>query len=447
MKNSRLVLTAIIILAGIKVLAQNNQESSMIVTPKITHELIENIKMAMMDNYIFPDTAAKMIAYLEKEFKKGSYSGIKDPAQLAGKLDADLQTSHRDGHLRIMYDPRLTQQLLDTTDMEKKRRLNDSMSLADMRHNNFYFSKAEILDGNIGYISFNQFVGFVNEAKPTVEAALRFVANTNALIIDLRNNGGGSPQMVNLVESYFFPGKTHMNDIVDRSGKTDVFWTDPSLTEGLTLNMPVYILTSGLTFSGAEDFTYGMQSVKRAIVVGDTTGGGAHPTGIYNLDMGFIGYIPHLRSLNPYTHTDWEGIGIIPDIALSADDAVIAAQRDYFTKQIASAKTDREKKQLQWALNSLLAKMDKQNIDSAQLSICTGTFAGGLRFYIKDNSLYCMNGERGNTVTKLQHISNNMFVLDENVQVEFVTDKSAQVSGIAMHWSDGGESFKGKENK
>jgi hypothetical protein len=452
MKMTRFILALTVALLCIKSLAQQNderqtpKESPIVFTPEMTRQLIDSLRTALVNNYIFPDTATDMVAYLEKEYQKGSYSSIKDPTQLADRLQNDLQTAHHDGHLRFMYDPGFARQPAGAAGEAQKRKPNDDMALADMRQNNFLFNRAEVLSGNIGYVAFNGFTEFVEQARPTFTAAFRFVAHTRALIIDLRNNGGGSPRMVNQVESYFFPEKAHMNDIVDRNSRTNTFWTDPAQADGVMLGMPVYILTSKQTFSGAEDFAYGMQAIKRAIVVGDTTGGGAHPTGTYDVGMGFVANIPNLRSLNPYTDKDWEGTGVIPDIAVAADDALVAAREDVLTRQLALATTDREKKQIQWAKNLLLAQLHWETMDSAQLAAYAGTFRGGLHFYVKGDNLYCQNAQRGNVIAKLQHLTNDLFVLDENIQVEFKKDRSGQFSGIQWYRADGTETFKEKEN-
>jgi hypothetical protein len=246
------------------------------ITPDITRVIIDSLGQALYRNYVFPDTALKMSAYLKNEFKKGACTGIKDPRELADRLWQDLQKAHHDGHLRLRYAPGMAKDLADTTGRDERRRTNDSLMLIDMRKRNFLFTKADILPGNIGYVKFNGFVGFGKEARPTITGAFRFVANTKALIIDLRDNGGGSVETVAQVESYFFPAKTHMNDVINRDKSKWELWTNPAEADSLLLQMPVYILTARRTFSGAEDFSYSMQSIHRAVIVGDTTGGGAH---------------------------------------------------------------------------------------------------------------------------------------------------------------------------
>ena len=399
----------------------------------------------LYNHYIFPDAARKWAAYLEAQYKKGAYAGIKDPTDLADRLQQDLQKAHHDGHFRLLYAPGMAGNLADTTHMAERRRVGDSLQRIMMRSRNYEFTKVEILPGNIGYIKFNGFVGCLDEARPTITGAFRFVTNTKAIIIDLRDIGGGSPAMVSQIESYFFPVKTHMNDIIDQKNGTEVFWTDPAKADSVLLQQPVYILTSRHTFSGAEDFSYGMQAVHRVTIVGDTSGGGAHPVGPVPVALGFVALIPFARSLNHYTHSDWEGTGVIPDIPTLSTGALEVVEKAFLTKWSQTAATGPEKAQAQGQIDDLLGRSLQETRDPATLTPCIGTYQGGLVFYTDQSGFYCRNAERGNQIFKLIPVSNAKFTLDENVHVEFTKDDKENVTGIDMWWSDGRQSHRPKE--
>jgi len=420
---------------------QGPGEAPLQVTPAITRIVIDSLSQALKHNYVFPDTAAKMAAYLDNEYKKGAYAAIRDPWQLADRLQQDLQKAHHDGHFRLMYAPGMARELTDTTGIASRRRIGDSLQLMNMRKHNFAFTKAEILPGNIGYVKWNGFVGYLKEARPTFTGAFRFVSNTDALIIDMRENGGGSPAMVCQVASYFFREKHHWNDIIDPRGRRE-FYVDPADADSLYLSMPVYILTARRTFSGAEDFCYGMKSLHRATIIGDTTGGGAHPVGPVPLVMGFVANIPFARSLNPYTQTDWEGTGVYPDIPVSSATAFDRAKQAIYAGWAQRATTEEEKMKAQWWLDDLTATQSHATPSASSPAIYGGTYEGGLVFYADKGDLYCKNAERGGEVFKLLFVSGDKFVLDENVHVEFKKDGKGAFEEIAMLWSDGRVSTK-----
>jgi len=164
---------------------------------------------------------------------------------------------------------------------------------------------------------------------PTATAAMNFIANSDALIIDLRDNGGGAPQMVAFVCSSLFSQRTHLNDLwTRRTNSTEEFWTSPDVPgKKLPDDKPVFVLTSRRTFSGAEEFTYNLKNLKRATIVGETTGGGAHPVSGQRIDEHFIIGVPFARAINPITKTNWEGTGIEPDVKVRAAEALSTAQK------------------------------------------------------------------------------------------------------------------------
>jgi C-terminal processing protease CtpA/Prc len=149
------------------------------------------------------------------------------------------------------------------------------------------------------------------------------------LIIDLRDNGGGRPDMVAYLSSYLFDSRTHLNDLwTRRTDKTEEFWTRDTIPGRRFGGVkPVYVLTSAQTFSGGEEFTYNLKNLKRATIVGETTGGGAHPVSGHRIDEHFRIDVPFARAINPITHTNWEGVGVTPDVVVPAKDALDTAQR------------------------------------------------------------------------------------------------------------------------
>ncbi len=160
-------------------------------------------------------------------------------------------------------------------------------------------------------------------AGASIAAVMELVSGTYALIIDLRRNGGGSPDGVVFWCSYLFDGPgIHLNDIFEaETGETRQFWSMSYVPGSRYVDKPVYLLTSHETFSGGEDFCYTLQALGRAQLIGETTGGGAHPTGMRPLSPTMAISVPFARSVNPITGTNWEGTGVVPDVSVAAAEA------------------------------------------------------------------------------------------------------------------------------
>lgn len=217
---------------------------------------------------------------------------------------------------------------------------------------------------------------------------------------------------------------------------TVFLYADPSKADSLNLPMPVYILTSEHTFSGAEDFSYGMQIAKRAFIVGETTGGGAHPQMPFSVNQGFVMYIPFARSLNPITNTDWEGTGVIPDIKIAANKALNKAQELIFRDNLSGTTDQKTKNKYLYFINSLLEHDEKKLLSENKLMSYVGVY-GDLIIYLDKDKLYCRNNNNAGAVTELKQLSNNLFVLDKDAQIEFEKNSQGQVTDIKIFVNDG----------
>ena len=392
-----------------------------------TSALIDSLDRALFKTYIFPDKSRIIINYLRRQLKQGAYDGIADMKDLAAKIQRDMHSVHRDDHLRVHHDPGFAEMLARP---QATRQMNaDSAALTREQSRNFGFRKVEVLDGNIGYVEFAAFSGMVLEAKSAIKAAFTFISNTEAIIIDLRKNGGGSPHMVRHIYSYFVSDRTRLNDIYDRRvNKTMEFWADPADADNMKLSMPVYILTSDRTFSAAEDFTYAMQVNKRGVIVGDSTGGGAHPTGPVYIGQNFVVDIPFARSINHITKTDWEGTGVIPDVQTQGQDALLVAQNMILKDRLKDAKTEGEKISLQWQIDALKANDKYENFSTELLNSYEGTY-GRFSAFVKDKALF-LKDFLGRTF-RLKPIAENHFLGDDWFQVQFLSN-GGNVSQMKM---------------
>ena len=300
--------------------------------------------------YIFADVAEKMAGSLRERAAKGEYDSATSPREFAETLTRQLQDVSRDKHLRIIYNPDgfPPQRSGPPTAEERAQRI------ADERRRNFGFQRVERLDGNVGYIELLGFSGSEDVAEAAVPA-MNFVANTDALIFDLRRNGGGSPVTIGLISSYLFDTVVHLNDFYIREfDRTEQFFTKADV-QGRRYGAakPVFVLTSTRTFSAAEEFTYNLKNLKRATIVGETTGGGAHPGGVRRITDRFGIWLPNGRAINPITKTNWEGVGIEPDIKVESAQALQAAHLAALRKIRDGASDDRHRQQLDAAIAAL----------------------------------------------------------------------------------------------
>jgi C-terminal processing protease CtpA/Prc len=196
---------------------------------------------------------------------------------------------------------------------------------------------------------------------------MNFLADTDALIVDLRKNGGGDPAMVALLCSYFFGVESvHLNDIYFRpDDSTQQYWTSPFVPGRKYTDKDVYVLTSGYTFSGAEDFANNLKTLKRATIVGETTGGGANPGGMERLHDHFAIFVPSGRAINPITKSNWDGTGVEPDVKVSAELALQKAHAIALEKLMGSGSDPdltEERKQTLERLQSELSAVKLKNV-------------------------------------------------------------------------------------
>jgi len=288
--------------------------------------VVNTMATEINQQYVFPKLGKKTAAYITKQLNSGAYANIVDGKAFAKKLTRDLQSINHDKHMRVRFTPpppppppSMNSQLAEV-DVHN----NQLAQLKRKRNNqeeNFGFYKVERLAGNVGYLDLRYFSGN-KKAQSAAIAAMQFLQNTDALIIDMRNNRGGNPKMVEFICSYFFAANTHLNSL---------YWRVPNITEeyrslvtiegNRRLDVPVYILTSNKTFSGAEELSYNFKTQQRATLVGEVTGGAANPGGEVRINALFGMFMPTGTAINPITKTNWEGVGVIPDVKTSAEQA------------------------------------------------------------------------------------------------------------------------------
>jgi hypothetical protein len=267
--------------------------------------------------YIFPDVAARAATVLRARLDEGAYDLPVGP-ELCERLSADLLEACSDKHLRLLWH-------------ESAEASRDEAGLSAalgerFRRENHGVRCVQQLSGNIGLIELT-IVPPAAIAGGTLAAAMKLVEGTDALILDLRGTLGGAPDGAAFLCSYLFAdGEVHLNDIIEGpDGPTRQFWTNSYLPGPRYLHRAVYVLTSPATFSGGEEIAYELQALGRATIVGETTGGGAHPSEVVSLAEHVELRLPVARAVNPVTGTNWETVGVQPDLYAQAETALTVA--------------------------------------------------------------------------------------------------------------------------
>jgi len=278
--------------------------------------VVDAVVTNLKEHYAYPDVAQRMANELVSHEKSGQYAEL-DGGSFAELLTKQMQTMSHDQHLELVYSvgqlPPQPHEPKATQTAELRERL---------KQENCEFEKVAMLKRNIGYLKLNFFAD-ASICEQTAKEAITSLNNAKAIIFDLRDNRGGDPAMVSLMAAYLFDHPEYWYS--PRENTTRDSWTHSPVKGNLLADKPVYILTSNRTFSGAEQFCYDLKMLKRATLVGETTGGAAHAGVWHRIDDHFGVAIPEVKPINPYGQPDWEGTGVEPDVNVKPADALDSA--------------------------------------------------------------------------------------------------------------------------
>jgi len=398
--------------------------------------IVDWVGAKLAEIYVFPDVAAKAAALLREKLRAGAYDGVADIEAFTRTLTADLSSVAHDKHMGVRYAAEPSYRDKKENEEEERRRLE--IELLNWRLDNFYFKKAEHLDGNVGYLRFDEFVD-ARYAGDAAVAAMNFLGRCDALIFDLRGNRGGNGTMVKLLQGYLFGDETHLCDVEVRSeGRTYQSWT-PAYVPGPRLDKAeVFVLTSRRTFSAAEEFAYDLQSRKRATIVGETTGGGGHTVRrLWNGDLKVELSVPDGRAVNPVTGTNWEGKGVAPDVACPADQALDKAYALALAKlHDKAAGTGNMKAWLKSLLDYQQGVADPKAISLAEMEAFQGSY-GPAQVVIEDGKLVAV--EPNGTRRRMLFQGADTFILEGNKDMKLVFERNAagEVAAVLRESFDG----------
>ncbi|WP_100644504.1 S41 family peptidase [Alteromonas facilis] len=392
--------------------------------------LVDAVSELLEAKYVFPDVSKQIRNVLTTKLQEGAYNRFDNAKELAQQFTHDIQSVSHDRHLRVYFDPQRVEQLraqefqIIDPELEKKEKLN-------RRAKNHGFRQVSILDGNVGYIDLRRF-DFPEDAKSAAIAAMSFVENTDSLIFDVRNNGGGSPSMVQFLISYLLDEEpVHLNDIYKRElDSIKQYWSLPMVPGKRRPDIDVFVLTSRSSFSAAEDFAYTLKHLQRATIIGETTGGGAHPGGREIANDRFLVWVPTARSINPITGSNWEAVGVKPHIEQDADTALQTAHIMALEAQIAQGRGDNAINE--WYLGLIKAKSKRPAIAENLLQQYAGQYGVRTLTYESGELYYQRNG---NKKYPLFPINEQLFGLEgkDDFRIKIITEngKVVAIQGVS----------------
>ncbi|RZJ03270.1 MAG: hypothetical protein EON89_12345 [Brevundimonas sp.] len=395
-------------------------------------ETVEAVAGRIRDLYFDPAVGDRIADGLEAESATGAFDALTDPRDLAAALSRRLRPL--DAHFNVAWDPNAPaapgpgpQRIVRVPGSpptgvagEPVRRVRSANPAEARGH--YGFRKVEILPGNIGYIDLRQFsnIDFENPADPArraADAALDFVADADAVIFDLRDNGGGAPSMVGYLTSAFTPANAPIYNIFHSREGTEseapaVFYPTPRL------EVPVYVLISARTGSAGEAFPYTLQGAHRATIVGEASGGAANPGGMVPVGGGFAVFISQGSPRNPVTGKNWEGTGVMPDVPAPWDQALVRAQTLALEAIVAG---DSGRVDAAWALQAM-----NSTATAGDLTPYAGAY-GDATVSVAGDRLNVVRGRR--PPVTLARLDDDLFTVvgDPGRRVQFTRNEAGQV--------------------
>ncbi|MFH1851593.1 MAG: S41 family peptidase [Candidatus Neomarinimicrobiota bacterium] len=405
--------------------AISQANTSVPLTSQKRSAIIKKTAEIFAEFYPIPEVSTEMIGYIDKRQREGAYDKFNNVDDFTSQLTKDMRSKSNDDHIRVYPYEKIPD------DLAAEKKLGSP-------ENNYGFQRVEILPGNIGYINLTTFIN-PKTAGSTAVAAMNFVAHCDALIIDLRFNGGGDEAMAQFLSSYFFDQSTHMTDVITpKDNLTEQIWTQ-EWVPGLRITVaPIYILMNTYSYSSAEVLAYQLQQIRRAKIVGEKTKGGVHGVRFMSFpDLSINLKVPYKTEINPYSKTNYIN-GVMPDITASSREALIVAHSE-LAKLLLTTETNIKKKYLlEWIIAGY--EIDRNPIirNDKKLAEYVGTYANVVitldcstlmlqRNDFKKQAMIPM----GDDLFKFKDIN------EQKYRVQFIRDDKGKITGLSDLDSDG----------
>lgn len=389
-------------------------------------------------NYIYPDRVLPIESVLKKKVKNKEYSSHNTVIDFTRAVTKDLEEIGKDHHLGIFYGPEWVSKIKAVNNSGANNLSANPQQFLDMiNYDNFGLRKVERIEGNIGYFSFVRAEG-LEYSKAAIVGAMNFISHSDAIIIDIRQNHGFSAEVVLFLESYFLPDSTKVGSFKRRVNNetVELYITKDPAVKKISESVPLFIVVDNKTSSGGEALAYDLQQFKRATIIGEQTLGEANPGRRFVINDQLWMMIPTATSMNAISGTNWEQVGVTPNIKTERSKTLQIAVLEASKSIVAKTRIPMQKQILKWQLPLLENEINPQSVTNQIISNLVGDYEGGAKIIEENQVVYYVN-TRGKR--KLNYIGNGIFQRDDDSELRLIMpffDKP--VNEVEWMWIDGG---------
>ncbi|MCX6303499.1 MAG: S41 family peptidase [Bacteroidetes bacterium] len=437
MKFTKIIFASILMLTTGVGFAQKNSG----ISNKEKVAIIDKTIGLLYENYLFPERVKLIDKFIHQKLNNGGYDSLTKSIVFLETFERDIQQQGNDQHIGLGVDPGRVKQIIEDGQAEKSglKPVETEEWLQKLKFENFRLRKLERLDGNVGYFNFLNFTPLESSMLSLV-GAMNFIRFSDAIIIDLRDNGGGNSETMDFLLSYFLQDSVQITEMRYRKdGKVVKSYTvKDSLIIKIPKDIPLYILVSNKTSSAAEGFAYTLQQYKRATIIGEQTKGEGNPGELFVINEDLYIMIPTIEGINPVSKKSIDGIGVTPDINIVSSKALTKAKLEIYSTLAATTNIKELKLLYQWQIPYLENELNPVPLTESIINSVVGEYEGG-RKVIYENGIVSYINSEGNK-EKLEYIGKGVFQNSEKPWLRLVmpfTDKP--ITAFKWIWDDEGK--------
>jgi hypothetical protein len=395
----------------------------------------------LYENYLFPERVKLIDKFIHQKLNNGGYDSLTKSIVFLETFERDIQQQGNDQHIGLGVDPGRVKQIIADGHAEKSglKPVETGEWLQKLKFENFRLRKLERLDGNVGYFNFLNFTP-LESSKLSLVGAMNFIRFSDAIIIDLRDNGGGNSETMDFLLSYFLQDSVQITEMRYRKdGKVVKSYTvKDSLIIKIPKNIPLYLLVSNKTSSAAEGFAYTLQQYKRATIIGEQTKGEGNPGELFVINEDLYIMIPTIEGINPVSKKSIDGIGVTPDINIVSSKALSKAKLEIYSSLAVTTNINELKLLYQWQIPYFENELNPESLAELIISSIVGNYEGDRKVIYENGNVSYINSQGGKE--KLEYMGKGIFQNSEKPWLRLVmpfTDKP--VPAFKWVWDDGGK--------